>query len=207
MNCASDIERTAPYFASPSTSSRRSRSCWGEAAEQPECHQRTCRASPTSPKTRMAVFRVLIDEFGCGNSEQEHSQLYRDLRTELGMPTELDHYIEIVSEPSLAYVNLFSWLAARAPAEEYFLGADAYFESSVLSAFQNFAAAHLPRSGAVSESDGRWSTDPSTIVVSPTSTARSRTLQCTACTGHSEPRRTGAMAKRWVRDRLPRDRR
>jgi hypothetical protein len=85
--------------------------------------------------------RVLIDEFGCGNSEQEHSQLYRDPLTELGMPTDLDYYIEIVSEPSLAYVNLFSWLAARAPAEEYFLGAYAYFESSVLSAFQSFAAA------------------------------------------------------------------
>ncbi|MGH3564846.1 MAG: iron-containing redox enzyme family protein [Pseudonocardia sp.] len=92
-------------------------------------------------KSRMAVFRVLIDEFGCGNNEQEHSALYRKLLTELDMPTELEHYIATVNEESLAYVNLFHWLAARAPAPEYFLGAYAYFESSVLYAFRSFATA------------------------------------------------------------------
>jgi hypothetical protein len=92
-------------------------------------------------KSRMAVFRVLIDEFGCGNNEQEHSALYCTLLTELGMPTELEHYIARANDESLAYVNLFHWLAARAPAPEYFLGAYAYFESSVLYAFRSFAAA------------------------------------------------------------------
>jgi len=165
---ASDIERTAPHFASRQEFlAALDELLRREAAEQPEydrflAHEATREQFSfvvsefavdglvesqahlpiiprLPPKTRMAVFRVLIDEFGCGNSEQEHSQLYRDLLMELGMPTDLDHYIEIVSEPSFAYVNLFSWLAARAPAEEYFLGAYAYFESSVLSAFQSFA--------------------------------------------------------------------
>lgn len=167
---ASDIERTAPHFTSrQELLAALEELLHREAAEQPEydrflAHEATREQFSLvvsefavdglvesqahlpiiprlPPKTRMAVFRVLIDEFGCGNSEQEHSQLYRDLLTELGMPTDLNHYIEIVSEPSLAYVNLFSWLAARAPAEEYFLGAYAYFESSVLAAFQSFAAA------------------------------------------------------------------
>jgi len=92
-------------------------------------------------KARMAVFRVLVDEFGCGNDEQEHAALYRNLVAELGMPTELEHYVELASEPSFAYVNLFHWLAARAPATEYFLGAYAYFESSVLYAYRCYAAA------------------------------------------------------------------
>ncbi|MGB6162098.1 MAG: iron-containing redox enzyme family protein [Pseudonocardiaceae bacterium] len=100
-------------------------------------------------KARMAVFRVLVDEFGCGNDEQEHAALYRDLVAELAMPTELEHYVGLAGEPSFAYVNLFYWLAARAPATEYFLGAYAYFESSVLYAYRCYAAA-AERLGIVS---------------------------------------------------------
>jgi len=92
-------------------------------------------------KSRMAVFRVLVDEFGGGNDEQEHSALYTKLVTELGMPTELDWYVDRAAPSSFAYVNLFHWLASRAPAVEYFLGAYAYFESSVLYAFKCYAAA------------------------------------------------------------------
>lgn len=86
-------------------------------------------------RSRMAVFRVLIDEFGCGNDQQEHSQLYRELVSELDMPTDLNFYVDRAQEPCLGYVNLFYWLAERAPAPEYFLGAYAYFESSVRYAF------------------------------------------------------------------------
>ncbi|MFI5783046.1 iron-containing redox enzyme family protein [Nocardia sp. NPDC051570] len=92
-------------------------------------------------RARMAVFRVLVDEFGCGNDELEHSALYRALVTELGMPVELTDYVALADESSFAYVNLFHWLAARAPAPEYFLGAYAYFESSVLYAYRCYAAA------------------------------------------------------------------
>lgn len=92
-------------------------------------------------KARMAVLRVLIDEFGCGNDEQEHAALYGKLVTELGMPTDLGYYVERAGEQSFAYVNLFHWLAERAPAPEYFLGAYAYFESSVLYAFRCYAQA------------------------------------------------------------------
>jgi hypothetical protein len=89
----------------------------------------------------MAVFRVLIDELGCGNVEQAHSQLYRELLAELGMSTDLESYLDGRNEESYAYVNLFHWLARRAPAPETFLGAYAYFEASVLYAFKCYAAA------------------------------------------------------------------
>ncbi|KAA2258722.1 iron-containing redox enzyme family protein [Solihabitans fulvus] len=92
-------------------------------------------------RSRMAVFRVLIDEFGCGNDDQEHAKLYRNLLAELDMPTDLDSYVERATDGVLAFVNLFYWLAARAPAPDYFLGAYSYFESSVLYAFRSFEAA------------------------------------------------------------------
>ncbi|MEY9214942.1 iron-containing redox enzyme family protein [Thermobifida halotolerans] len=92
-------------------------------------------------RSGMAVFRVLIDELGCGNEQQAHSQLYRDLLTELGMSTDLEHYVEEAGPESLAYVNLFYWLTSRAPAPDYFLGAYAYFEASVLYGFRGFARA------------------------------------------------------------------
>ncbi|MBP2328749.1 hypothetical protein JOF56_009134 [Kibdelosporangium banguiense] len=92
-------------------------------------------------KARTAVLRVLIDEFGCGNDEQEHAQLYTGLVTELGMPAELEHYVGIAPDECFAYVNLFHWFAERAPMPEYFLGAYAYFESSVLYAFRCYAEA------------------------------------------------------------------
>ncbi|MBP2329646.1 hypothetical protein JOF56_010031 [Kibdelosporangium banguiense] len=92
-------------------------------------------------KARTTVLRVLIDEFGCGNDDQEHAQLYTRLVTELGMPTELEYYVGVAPEECFAYVNLFHWFADRASAPEYFLGAYAYFESSVLYAFRSYAKA------------------------------------------------------------------
>jgi Iron-containing redox enzyme len=92
-------------------------------------------------KSRMAVFRVLIDEFGSGIVEHEHCAMYRRLLAELDMPTELEPYVATANPESFAYVNLFHWFAARAPVPEYFLGAFAYFESSVLYAYRPFAAA------------------------------------------------------------------
>lgn len=92
-------------------------------------------------RSQMAVLRVLIDEFGCGNVEQAHSQLYRDLLTELGMSVDLADYIDQVDAEALAFVNLFYWLAARAPEPDYFLGALAYLEASILYAFRCFADA------------------------------------------------------------------
>lgn len=92
-------------------------------------------------KARTAVLRVLIDEFGCGNDDQEHAQLYTRLVTELGLPAELEHYVRVAPEECFAYVNLFHWFADRAPAPEYFLGGYAYFESAVLYGFKCYAAA------------------------------------------------------------------
>lgn len=92
-------------------------------------------------KARTAVLRVLIDEFGCGNDDQEHAQLYHKLVAELGLPTDLEYYVRVAPEECFAYVNLFHWFADRAPAPEYFLGGYAYFESAVLYGFKCYAAA------------------------------------------------------------------
>jgi heme oxygenase-like protein len=92
-------------------------------------------------RSRMAVLRVLIDEFGCGNDDQEHAGLYTGLLAELGLPTDLEHHVARAEDGVLAFVGLFYWLAARAPEPDYFLGAYSYFESSVLYAFRSFAAA------------------------------------------------------------------
>ncbi|MFJ9433067.1 iron-containing redox enzyme family protein [Streptomyces sp. NPDC101490] len=92
-------------------------------------------------RSAMAVFRVLIDELGCGNEEKAHSQLYRDLLTELDLSLRLDDYLDETTPECFAYVNMFHWLASRAPSPQYFLGAYAYFETSVLYAFQSYARA------------------------------------------------------------------
>jgi Iron-containing redox enzyme len=92
-------------------------------------------------RASMAVFRVLIDEFGCGNVDRVHFGLYKELLTELGLPTDLAGYLPGALPEVYAYVDLFYWLAARAPRPDYFVGAYAYFESSVLYAFRCLGAA------------------------------------------------------------------
>lgn len=91
-------------------------------------------------KSAMAVFRVLVGEFGCGNVAQAHSQLYRNLLAELGLPPDLHDHLDGTCDEVFAFVNLFYWLAARAPGPEYFLGALAYLEASILYAFRSFAS-------------------------------------------------------------------
>jgi Iron-containing redox enzyme len=87
-------------------------------------------------KSQMAVMRILIDEFGCGNLEQAHSKLYGDLLAELEMPGELEAYLDVINDQSYRFLNMFYWLTMRAPAPEYFLGAFAYFEASIPHAFE-----------------------------------------------------------------------
>lgn len=90
-------------------------------------------------KAQLALMRVLIDEFGCGNLQQSHSYLYIKLLAELGLPTELDQVLEHTCEPTFAFMNSFYWLAQRAPHVEYFLGALAYLEASIPPAFSLLA--------------------------------------------------------------------
>lgn len=92
-------------------------------------------------KAQMALMRVLIDEFGCGNLRQAHSHLYQRLLTELGLPGELDAYVDDLGEEMLGFLNIFYWLTQRAPTIEYFLGALAYLEAGIPSAFAHPAAA------------------------------------------------------------------
>lgn len=99
-------------------------------------------AIPRLPiRAQMAVMRVLIDEFGCGNLQRAHSELYIDLLHELDLPTDLASHLRTVSAETLAFVNAFYWLASRAPDVEYFLGALAYFEAYVPTGFSCFDAA------------------------------------------------------------------
>ncbi|MEV8475168.1 iron-containing redox enzyme family protein [Streptomyces sp. NPDC051173] len=93
-------------------------------------------AVPRLPlRAQMAVMRVLIDEFGCGNLQQAHSQLYVNLLAELGLPLELDAYLDRTSDETYAFLDVFYWLTQRAPRMEYFLGGLAYLEASIPSAF------------------------------------------------------------------------
>ena len=99
-------------------------------------------ALPRLPiRAQMAVMRVLIDEFGCGNLQRAHSELYMDLLRELDLPTDLASHLADVSAETLAFVNCFYWLASRAPDVEYFLGALAYLEAYIPTGFACFDAA------------------------------------------------------------------
>ncbi|MFI1178928.1 iron-containing redox enzyme family protein [Streptomyces sp. NPDC020799] len=93
-------------------------------------------AIPRLPlRAQMAVMRVIIDEFGCGNLQQAHSQLYVNLLAELGLPLELDAYLDRTSDETYAFLDVFYWLTQRAPHMEHFLGGLAYLEASIPSAF------------------------------------------------------------------------
>ncbi|HEV7808451.1 MAG TPA: iron-containing redox enzyme family protein [Solirubrobacteraceae bacterium] len=99
-------------------------------------------AIPRLPiRAQMAVMRVLIDEFGCGNLRRAHSELYMDLLRELDLPTDLASHLPGVSAEALAFANCFYWLASRAPDVEYFLGALAYLEAYIPTGFSCFDAA------------------------------------------------------------------
>lgn len=93
------------------------------------------------PEAQMPVMRIFIDEYGCGNIEQMHTELYRRLLQELKLPTDLNEYLGNVNRESYEFVNIFYWLSRRAPTPEYFLGGLAYFESVVPTAFRCYADA------------------------------------------------------------------
>jgi Iron-containing redox enzyme len=97
-------------------------------------------------KAQMAVMRVLIDEFGCGNLQQAHSYLYLALLDELDLPTDLDTLVAGTSDETFGFLNVFFWLTQRAPDVEYFLGGLAYLEASIPSAF-SFLSAGCDRLG------------------------------------------------------------
>jgi len=86
-------------------------------------------------RSQMALMRVLIDEFGCGNLLQMHTYLYQQLLAELGLPEELDAHVDRTAAETLQLLNVFYWLTQRAPTIEYFLGALAYLEASIPAAF------------------------------------------------------------------------
>ena len=64
----------------------------------------------------------MIDEFGSGNLKRAHTTLYIELLRELGMPTEVAHYLDRIEPACFAFVNLFFWLCLRADDPSYFAG-------------------------------------------------------------------------------------
>ncbi|SES33189.1 iron-containing redox enzyme family protein [Actinokineospora terrae] len=106
-------------------------------------------------RAQMAVMRVMIDEFGCGNIAQAHSQLYRDLLAELDLPDELPEVLRDTNDETYAFLNSFYWLASRAVDVEYFLGALAYLEAAIPDAFA-FQARACERLGIA---NGRYYTE------------------------------------------------
>jgi hypothetical protein len=101
-----------------------------------------CHAIPRlPPEAQMPLVRVAIDEYGCGNGERAHAQLYRVLMEELGMDRRVGPNVAEASTPSLMAVNVWHWLTRRAPDIEPYLGALAYVEAAIPAAFQPFAAA------------------------------------------------------------------
>ncbi|MFJ9089759.1 iron-containing redox enzyme family protein [Streptomyces sp. NPDC102384] len=90
-------------------------------------------------RAKMAIFRVLVDEFGCGNLDQAHFNIYRELAGELGLSQDERDYLLTTAPETFDYVNMFFWAASRAPRPEYFLGCLCYLECSILYAFKCFA--------------------------------------------------------------------
>ncbi|MFZ3572075.1 iron-containing redox enzyme family protein [Streptomyces sp. BH097] len=92
-------------------------------------------------RAKMAIFRVLVDEFGCGNLDQAHFNIYWELTRELGLSQDERDYLHTTNSETFDYVNMFFWAATRAPRPEYFLGCLCYLECSILYAFTCFADA------------------------------------------------------------------
>lgn len=92
-------------------------------------------------QAQMPLMRVFIDEFGCGNLSQMHTNLYMKLLTELGMSTNLYEYIDITVEEVFAFSNIFHWTTKRAPSPEFFLGGLAWFEAVVPTFFSHYTKA------------------------------------------------------------------
>src|SRR5205807_3022210 len=82
-------------------------------------------------RAQMPIQRILIDEFGCGNLDQMHTNLYCQLLEELGSPVHLDYFVQLSIDPVFEFVNIFHWMTKRAPDVEYFLGALSWFEGVV----------------------------------------------------------------------------
>ncbi|MFL9883166.1 iron-containing redox enzyme family protein [Paraburkholderia agricolaris] len=92
-------------------------------------------------RAQAAVQRILIDEFGCGNVDMMHTQLYCNLLQELGSPIDLDAFVASALDPVFEFVNIFHWMTKRAAQVDYFLGALAWFEGVVPSLFGPYLAA------------------------------------------------------------------
>ena len=82
-------------------------------------------------RAQMPIQRILIDEFGCGNLDQMHTNLYCQLLEELGSPLDLKYFVNIAIDPVFEFVNIFHWMTKRSPDVEYFLGALSWFEGVV----------------------------------------------------------------------------
>ncbi len=89
-------------------------------------------------KTKEIVRKIMLNEFGGWSLKKAHRTLYKNLLCELGLPGDVSLYSKGINEESFAFVNLYHWLARRAPHIDYYLGALAYTEMSVPPSFVAF---------------------------------------------------------------------
>ena len=92
-------------------------------------------------EAQMPMLRIMIDEFGSGNLKRAHTSLYIALLQELGMPVDLDFYINRIDSDSFAFVNQFFWLSLRADDASYFAGAITYLETAIPGFFECYTRA------------------------------------------------------------------
>lgn len=92
-------------------------------------------------KAKFLILQILMDEFGKGNEQNSHSEMYRKLMKELGLPTDLKFSASPMNEESYAFVNIYHWLTKRAPKIDYYLGSLAYTEMIIPKSFRHFVEA------------------------------------------------------------------
>jgi hypothetical protein len=59
---------------------------------------------------KSALNEILADEYGGGRAERMHSQLYADVMDSVGLDASYGAYLDRIPGPTLATVNLMSWL-------------------------------------------------------------------------------------------------
>jgi hypothetical protein len=85
---------------------------------------------------KIAVTRILIDEFGCGNPRAVHQTIYSDLMTELGLTLNLETLLPGTLDSVLDFVNVYHYLTRRARTIDMYLGGLAYTEAIIPYSFQ-----------------------------------------------------------------------
>eukprot|EP00878_Enallax_costatus_P000216 GHUV01000277.1.p1 GENE.GHUV01000277.1~~GHUV01000277.1.p1 ORF type:complete len:627 (+),score=238.35 GHUV01000277.1:276-2156(+) len=109
-------------------------------------------ANPVS----VAIFRVLMEEYGSGRYARKHSTFYKSGMEELGLDTDEEHYLDIVPWQWLATGNHNFLLTERRRNYLRYAGALSFFEINGPSVYKTYLAAST-RCGLSDAASGYWS--------------------------------------------------